>query len=224
LRASLLWLQARFFFQPRHLGREPTDLSVEVFGLLLVGGLVALSFAFALEEGRQAVKSSGFPLADLVGMQAVLRSDLSNSPVFPNGILDDFGFESGRVSFSHGTFSLTYFGLISCLNSWGHYNEFHNTIAELKPYWLLSYDAADEIKTLYSDFENRSSCVELLYTAARSKSQKAVKELVISNLPQLPMHNRLWRTQAEWECSEDQAIPSNTAIQQVLEVGVENGC
>jgi|GEM_PF-5634006 len=56
-----------------------------------------------------------------VKTDAVLRSNLGDGFVFLDRLLDDFGFKSGRVLFSHGSSSLTYFCPISCLNSWSHY-------------------------------------------------------------------------------------------------------
>jgi len=66
--------------------------------------------------------------------------------------------------------------------------------------WLLSYDAADEIRALYSDkrmFRPQRG-VELLYTLARSKKHKPVKEIVVTNLPLLPLHDRVWRSTEQW--------------------------
>ena len=70
-----------------------------------------------------------------------------------------------------------------------------------RPYkWLLSYDAADEIKALYSDKRmfRAQRGVELLYTLARSKKHKPVKEIVVTNLPLLPLHDKVWRSTEQW--------------------------
>lgn len=67
--------------------------------------------------------------------------------------------------------------------------------------WLLSYDAADEIKQLYSDRRMfpTQHIVELLYTLARSKEQKQVREIVVTNLTNLPKYDRVWRTTGQWK-------------------------
>ena len=78
-----------------------------------------------------------------------------------------------------------------------HHQDLHDALAKCNHDWLLSYDLADEIRHLYADFEGKSKCVELLYTAS-SQSKPPVKELVITNLQKLPHHDRLWRTAKEW--------------------------
>ena len=66
--------------------------------------------------------------------------------------------------------------------------------------WMLSYDSADFIRELYSDRRSfpAQHGVELLYTIARSKLHNPVKEIVVTNLPQLPTQDRVWRTTAQW--------------------------
>jgi DNA adenine methylase len=62
--------------------------------------------------------------------------------------------------------------------------------------WLLSYDPAPEIETLYTSHGARIATIELLYTASQ---RAAGKELVISTLERLPSDTRLWRTSPEWQ-------------------------
>jgi DNA adenine methylase len=62
-----------------------------------------------------------------------------------------------------------------------------------EPY-LLSYDPAPEIETLYTDHNCQIERVELLYGTLRT----AGEELVLANLEHLPRDNRLWRTNHEW--------------------------
>lgn len=73
----------------------------------------------------------------------------------------------------------------------------HDALIALPQHWLLSYDAAEQIRHMYADALRPPKCVELLYTAA-STSQVPVRELVMTNLRRLPVHDRLWRTAAEW--------------------------
>ena len=86
-------------FDPRKLRGQSADLLVEFVGLLVVGGfLCRLCAVAALEDRGQpsqnrglaepwpcrtvALQNRGLPLADLVRMDAVLRSDLSQGFVF----------------------------------------------------------------------------------------------------------------------------------------------
>ncbi len=87
--------RGQIFFQPGHLGAEPTDLGIEFFELLLMCRLLGSPFAFALKERGQPLERGGFPGADLVGVNAVLGSNLSDGFLFFERFGDDFGFESG---------------------------------------------------------------------------------------------------------------------------------
>ena len=53
-----------------------------------------------LEDSRQSLQGGGLPLADLVWMDAVLRSDLRQSFVFAQDLLDDLRLECSGVDFS----------------------------------------------------------------------------------------------------------------------------
>jgi DNA adenine methylase len=64
----------------------------------------------------------------------------------------------------------------------------------VKEPYLLSYDLAPEIKTLYAHHNCLIDRVELRYGTQRT----AGEELVIANLDHLPRDNRLWRTHTEW--------------------------
>lgn len=63
----------------------------------------------------------------------------------------------------------------------------------LKEPYLLSYDSAPEISSLYA--YARQQTIELLYTGS---ARSAGFELVITNLEKLPTDTRLWRTNGEW--------------------------
>jgi DNA adenine methylase len=62
--------------------------------------------------------------------------------------------------------------------------------------YLLSYDPAPEIVTLYTHDGLVVQEIELLYSG---RPTDGIRELVITNLPQLPSETRLWRTSAEWQ-------------------------
>lgn len=70
----------------------------------------------------------------------------------------------------------------------------HKTIMRLKYNWLLSYDAAEDIQTLYSSNGTSPKRVKTLYSVARSSKLKRSTELIITNLPNLPLKSRLWKT------------------------------
>jgi len=72
------------FFEPVDLGGQPADLGIQVLELPLVGRCFGpLLPLIALEELRHAVQGLPFPAVQLGGMNAVLRSDLSDGPLFP---------------------------------------------------------------------------------------------------------------------------------------------
>lgn len=86
------------------------------------------------------------------------------------------------------------------LYRWPFFAVDHERLAEALHWvadpFLLSYDAAPEIVELHRGHRAASiELIELLYTgSARSGEQ----ELVISNLPTLPVATRLWRPHIEW--------------------------
>lgn len=69
-----------------------------------------------------------------------------------------------------------------------------SAVRYLREPYLLSYDPAPEIAALYQ-YARRRQTVELFYSASQ---RSAGKELVITNLPELPEDTRLWRTNGEW--------------------------
>ncbi len=87
------------FFEPRDLRGEFTDLSVEFFGLRLVSVLLGLGFMLSVKEVRKTRQRQGFPLADLVGMDAIFGGDLRDSFYFLDGLVGDFGFEADACCF-----------------------------------------------------------------------------------------------------------------------------
>lgn len=70
------------------------------------------------------------------------------------------------------------------------------TVTALRSPYLLSYDAAPEVRALYAP--TRTHGVELLYSASGRGDLVRATEIVVSNLPDLPASTRLWRTSAEW--------------------------
>jgi DNA adenine methylase len=70
------------------------------------------------------------------------------------------------------------------------------TVTSLRAPYLLSYDAAPEVRALYTRAGVHG--VELLYSASGRGDLVRATEIVVSNLPKLPASTRLWRTSAEW--------------------------
>ena len=68
----------------------------------------------------------------------------------------------------------------------------HAWLTGLESRWLLSYDAADTMISLYSSNGRGPRWIELLYSVAASARLVQAKELLVTNLPKLPRKTRLW--------------------------------
>ncbi|MFO7167778.1 MAG: DNA adenine methylase [Chloroflexota bacterium] len=77
------------------------------------------------------------------------------------------------------------------------HQELHDTLGKLGGNYILSYDAAEPIVRRYSAHANGTRHVELLYSATRRGELIKARELIVSNLPRLPEHTRLWRSKRE---------------------------
>ena len=73
-----------------------------------------------------------------------------------------------------------------------------DTISELPAWWILSYDAVNQVKVLYGDSGADRTHVEVLYSTARSAGNRPAREAIVTNLPRLPNETRLWRKSEEW--------------------------
>jgi len=76
-----------------------------------------------------------------------------------------------------------------------HHEELAEALRWVQEPWLLSYDVSPDINELYDKHDARQVNVELLYTGTQ---RAAYEELVITNLKQLPVNTKLWRTKADW--------------------------
>ena len=75
---------------------------------------------------------------------------------------------------------------------------------ELNDAWILSYDPADAVVTMYSRDNSNGTAprqIDLIYSACATKPPTAARELIITNLSHLPEATRLWRSAAEWKRS-----------------------
>jgi DNA adenine methylase len=78
------------------------------------------------------------------------------------------------------------------------HRQLHDALPKLGQPWLLSYDPAEPIINMYTRNGIGPKRVELLYSATRPGALLKSQELLITNLPELPHHTRLWRTAQEW--------------------------
>jgi len=63
--------------------------------------------------------------------------------------------------------------------------------------WLLSYDPAEPIVEMYSENGITPKRISLLYSAKPKSQGREARELVITNLPNLPSQTQLWKTSSE---------------------------
>lgn len=73
----------------------------------------------------------------------------------------------------------------------------HNALVKLNQPWLLSYDPARPILTMYSHNGQGPQHIDHLYSVA-SKGLVQTQELIITNQSRLPEETRLWRSSHEW--------------------------
>lgn len=66
------------------------------------------------------------------------------------------------------------------------HKQLRDVVLTLPSPWMLSYDIAPELATLYGNTQSNSAHVELLYSASSNGGNRIVKEVVITNLPSLP--------------------------------------
>lgn len=74
-----------------------------------------------------------------------------------------------------------------------------DTILDLDEWWILSYDSIEHVNDLYADAEESAAHVEVLYSTSMGGGTRTAREVIISNLPQLPSEVRLWRQAREWK-------------------------
>jgi DNA adenine methylase len=70
--------------------------------------------------------------------------------------------------------------------------QLRDTVLELVDPWILSYDYCSRVSDLYED--GIQAHVELLYSASQNGGSRASKEVILTNLDNLPDHTRLWKT------------------------------
>lgn len=85
----------------------------------------------------------------------------------------------------------------------GDHEALHDRLVRLRQPWLLSYDPAPTIQTLYSHNSQGPKRVDLLYTASGTGTLVEVQELIVTNLVRLPHATRIWRSSEEWRSSKN---------------------
>jgi DNA adenine methylase len=71
-------------------------------------------------------------------------------------------------------------------------------LVALRTPWLLSYDSLGDVEDLYGSLTQRPAQVELLYSASSARGLSIAREVILSNLPDLPHEDVLWRSASEW--------------------------
>lgn len=78
-----------------------------------------------------------------------------------------------------------------------NHRQLANSIAKLPSDYILSYDVAEPIIELYKSMGMTPTQVELLYSTSSREKLVSSKELIVTNLLNLPTHSRLWISKEE---------------------------
>lgn len=78
-----------------------------------------------------------------------------------------------------------------------HHRQLAKAISGLEADYVLSYDMAKPIIKLYDSLGMPSTQVELLYSTSSRTKPTSTKELIVTNLVNLPNHSRLWLSKEE---------------------------
>ncbi len=88
---------------------------------------------------------------------------------------------------------------------------FRDFVVSLTDPWLISYDSAPQVYSMYAHLERMAVGVEVLYSSASGDGRRA-DEAIVTNLRVLPDESRLWRRTQEWKpCREDGEVLSAAA-------------
>ena len=89
------------FFQPVDLRCEPANLGIQVFQLLSVCGFEFGHIIVPLKDGWQTFQRLCAPVAQHIGMDSILRAELSKRFLFLEQLKCNLRFEGRSVSFFH---------------------------------------------------------------------------------------------------------------------------
>ena len=119
-------LEARFFFQPVHLGGELANLGIQIPRLAFMGFLLLTQGRFPAGEDLTPLSQEGVPpLAQHVGVHAAFARDLRQAAFAADDLEGPAGLLFRRVGVSFPCSwhvpNLLYFGSPECLKILGHY-------------------------------------------------------------------------------------------------------
>lgn len=83
------------------------------------------------------------------------------------------------------------------------HQELRDFLLNLRDHWILSYDSAEQVETLYgAAIQNkingtRRRNIELLYSTSITPGSQPGREVVLSNLRKLPSKTRMWKSNDE---------------------------
>jgi DNA adenine methylase len=85
----------------------------------------------------------------------------------------------------------------------GDHEALHDKLVQLRQPWLLSYDPAPSIQTMYSHNGQGPKRIDLLYSASGNGALVEAQELIVTNLARLPQATRIWRSSEEWRSTRN---------------------
>src|SRR5215471_3067357 len=96
-RSSRRRVEARFFFEPTELRAQSANLSIKLRDLLFMSGDQVGGLTFLVKERGHLFKNQVAPLAELIRMDLMLRSQLRKRLLFFEKLKHELGFEGCRV-------------------------------------------------------------------------------------------------------------------------------
>src|SRR6185295_9055485 len=101
-RSSRRRIEARFFFEPTELRGQFANLGVKLLDLLLMSSEQISGLTLFVKERIHLAENQIAPLAELIGMDLMLGSQLRKRLLFFKKFEDEFGFEGCRIVLFHG--------------------------------------------------------------------------------------------------------------------------
>jgi len=101
------------------------------------------------------------------------------------------------------------------------HEELRDYLLALDMLWMLSYDSAKEVESLYKNAiaksvnGTRKEKVEILYSIANTPGSRISDEIVLSNLPELPSGKKLWNKEVRSVSSQTKSAVSPPVVAQI---------
>lgn len=86
------------------------------------------------------------------------------------------------------------------------HSRLRDVILELNDPWVLSYDSAKKFGELYKKAIQEAKIIEMLHSTAATGGIHTAKEILLTNLPEVPSENRIWRKSEEWHKHKSKTI------------------